>query len=377
MSLHKKLLLTFVSVFTIPILVALTIMNLSATQFSKDSTKTLNLRNMQYVGNAADQFFGNIYDFGLYLGTNKDILRYLSLPLEEAYTGDASYAAQNAISTLPYSNAYIRSVAVFRSDESTPLSSGISSLTLSEEERAAALALNGSALWQVEEQSGYVQRICLVRSLRIPQNLTQQIGYVKIELNLEEMRSIMYYTGENAGQQYILATENTSLYFFHLQEDNAFSKLPAHSFFIENSGNSVYSDEVSAYITPYKMSTVPWYLVGLSTDEYTSSLSFALFTTLVVSMLICFVFCLILSFIFSNIITAPLRKMGKMMAQIGNEDFSVRFNAKGKDEVALLARQFNSMSEHLQVLYNQVYKNEISLRDAQIAELQAQINPHF
>ncbi len=65
------------------------------------------------------------------------------------------------------------------------------------------------------------------------------------------------------------------------------------------------------------------------------------------------------------------------MDSISNENFSVRAEVHGHDEIAMLATQFNKMSERLEYLYRQVYMQEIELKQSQLLALQSQINPHF
>ena len=69
---------------------------------------------------------------------------------------------------------------------------------------------------------------------------------------------------------------------------------------------------------------------------------------------VCSVFCLLLAIVFTRMIVAPLRKLGVLMEHISQEDYSVRFHAKGNDEIAMLANQFDMMSEKLQTLYTKV-----------------------
>ncbi len=76
-------------------------------------------------------------------------------------------------------------------------------------------------------------------------------------------------------------------------------------------------------------------------------------------------------------ITAPITQLGELMGAIESEDFSVRSPVNGRDEISLLASQFNLMSEKLEFLYHEVYQNELHLKDAELRTLQAEMHPHF
>ena len=47
------------------------------------------------------------------------------------------------------------------------------------------------------------------------------------------------------------------------------------------------------------------------------------------------------------------------------------------DEFRELANVYNAMLERIDLLIQQVYKQQLLMKDAQIESLQAQINPHF
>ena len=65
------------------------------------------------------------------------------------------------------------------------------------------------------------------------------------------------------------------------------------------------------------------------------------------------------------------------MENITEEDLSDKVNIKSGDEIEVLANSFNSMTERLKNLIDQVYVTKLKHKDAEIQVLQAQINPHF
>lgn len=62
----------------------------------------------------------------------------------------------------------------------------------------------------------------------------------------------------------------------------------------------------------------------------------------------------------------------------GRFDTRVRDNtAQWPLEYQLLSQHFNDMNEHTEQLIHEMYEQQLSLRQAQLKQLQAQINPHF
>jgi two-component system sensor histidine kinase YesM len=97
---------------------------------------------------------------------------------------------------------------------------------------------------------------------------------------------------------------------------------------------------------------------------------------LVITIILAFV-CVLIAILMSRAITRPIRSLMKVMIAVENEDFSIRFNAKYKDEIGQLGRVFNSMLTKVEALIHDVYFADLRKKDAELTALQAQINPHF
>jgi two-component system sensor histidine kinase YesM len=88
-------------------------------------------------------------------------------------------------------------------------------------------------------------------------------------------------------------------------------------------------------------------------------------------------FCLLLAGAYTRIITRPLRELGSSMVSLSQENFEVQVSIRGKDEIAKLGERFNEMDRQLYTLYRENYVGQIKLKQAQIENLQTQLNPHF
>ncbi|NLL79245.1 MAG: histidine kinase [Clostridiales bacterium] len=78
-------------------------------------------------------------------------------------------------------------------------------------------------------------------------------------------------------------------------------------------------------------------------------------------------------------IEQPLDRMveGSKKMEKGEFGSRVESEAMPNEEFAYLASSFNDMSQQVKHLFDTVYSEQIARKDAQIAALQAQINPHF
>lgn len=89
---------------------------------------------------------------------------------------------------------------------------------------------------------------------------------------------------------------------------------------------------------------------------------------------------IVLSYLFlTKQIEIPLRKLVAAAKKISDGKFGSVVEGKGmpNEEFACLTGSFNSMSVQVKYLFDSVYNEQIARKDAQIAALQAQINPHF
>jgi two-component system sensor histidine kinase YesM len=81
---------------------------------------------------------------------------------------------------------------------------------------------------------------------------------------------------------------------------------------------------------------------------------------------------------FDRMVSKPMGELVKAAGEIGNENYGYEINGEAKSlEFQLVNGAFNSMSKKLKQQFEQIYLEELAVRDANIKALQSQINPHF
>lgn len=76
-------------------------------------------------------------------------------------------------------------------------------------------------------------------------------------------------------------------------------------------------------------------------------------------------------------IVKPVLRLKTNMLLVGQGHFDTRSPVESNDEIGQLQCMFNAMAENLEHMIHAVYEASLAEKDAQIAALQAQINPHF
>ncbi|WP_058300800.1 sensor histidine kinase [Gorillibacterium timonense] len=85
----------------------------------------------------------------------------------------------------------------------------------------------------------------------------------------------------------------------------------------------------------------------------------------------------IATLIISVSFTKPIKRLIGHISRVQTGHFNVSVPVQGKDEISILARRFNAMTETINDLINREYKLELANKTNQLKAMQAQINPHF
>ena len=78
-----------------------------------------------------------------------------------------------------------------------------------------------------------------------------------------------------------------------------------------------------------------------------------------------------------RVIHKPLRNLVLAFKKVESGNFDIHIDYSHRDEFRYLYGGFNGMVKNLGALIDQVYKQKILMQNAQLKQLQAQINPHF
>lgn len=98
---------------------------------------------------------------------------------------------------------------------------------------------------------------------------------------------------------------------------------------------------------------------------------------LLLAMLVCLAVSLVCSFFTSSLVTNPVKKLIGSIKKARGGDLSKKVSFIYNDEIGVLGREYNSMLDELNRLFNRIYQLEIRNRESVIKALQDQINPHF
>ncbi|MCD9020856.1 sensor histidine kinase [Cohnella silvisoli] len=86
---------------------------------------------------------------------------------------------------------------------------------------------------------------------------------------------------------------------------------------------------------------------------------------------------IITAFLLYRHVQLPLRILVRSLKSVKRGDFSTRILNRSHNEFRFVFQQFNEMTGQIGELVDHVYRQKLATRDAQLKQLQSQINPHF
>lgn len=129
---------------------------------------------------------------------------------------------------------------------------------------------------------------------------------------------------------------------------------------------------VTSFVEPYNLQVVE-ILDTHTAFEQIWTLQRMMYVILLVSAL------LILSgsVYFSRRLVNPIHEMIRQMGAIEHGNFDIQLQVQSEDEIGILSRRFNQMSQELKTYINQSYLAKIRQTEAELTALRSQIYPHF
>ncbi|MCM3699481.1 sensor histidine kinase [Paenibacillus macerans] len=129
-------------------------------------------------------------------------------------------------------------------------------------------------------------------------------------------------------------------------------------------------------ILSHDLPSYNFYLVNLIDRQYTARQIINV-KSVVLTCMIIIVFAMLVVFVMSRRLTGSLTRLVRQMSTIAKKDFSNYITVSGGFEVRELGKAFNYMLDELNDYIRRLLETQKEQRNAELAALQRQINPHF
>ncbi|MDF2960436.1 MAG: sensor histidine kinase [Paenibacillus sp.] len=216
----------------------------------------------------------------------------------------------------------------------------------------------------------------MVRDLSSNRNM---YSIIRAEYKFDSIREMSHLSNlGDATKVLLLDGENRILYSTgsetpgHLWKLTGLPSLKTEALSVWNPG-----DTEKALVTGIRSSVSDWSVILVTPEKEIFDASIKIKqSTWIIALTALFVTAA-LSVIFSSYLTKPILALYKTVSAIRQGNLTIRAQVNRDDEIGKIALNFNAMVDDIQHLITTKYVYQIKLREAELAMLYSQINPHF
>ncbi|WP_407271174.1 sensor histidine kinase [Radiobacillus sp. PE A8.2] len=320
--------------------------------------------------------------------------------VEQDIEGEASYASReqnndyitSLLNSTVYSNSFVRYIYILRESGKSWGSGTFSEHKLSQYKFenlswvAGAKEQDGKLVWeglQFERFSGageateYV--LPITRTMQDFDDLSD-LSYIQVYLDgnaiLEKIKTI---TLGKTGRFFVVNNQGEIMIDPVIENINKTISNPALSQYVLNSDalEFEYEEKGIKHYGVKQPLTNGWTIIGVvPVDEITGELSkiqrTSVFTSTILAAIV-----IIIGFVVATRVTKPIKVLTNQMKLVGEGNFKARTSVDTSDEIGMMSNQFNVMTQQVEQLMDQVKKEQIQKRDADLRAVKHRINPHF
>jgi two-component system, sensor histidine kinase YesM len=385
-SLQYKIFIFSLFLILIPMLAVGFISYIKSSGIVMKKVSISNLNTISQIGSNIEFIMQDVHDTSLYLLQDEQIRTSLNLKSNTDAKDIEKYKikVQQSLMYLLASKKYIQSIYIQGVNGITVDTKGAFN-QLDDEMVKKVIALNGGYIWTTGTLTNYdntkVKVFSFVRLLKDINNINHSLAILKINVSEQEISNI--YKNE-------LISENGD--FLIIDDKNSIISRLNNENPVKVSLNEIINDTVHknkdgyfqinidgrAYlVTFYNINNTNWRLINLVPLKELLKENIIIQEIMLAAILASFIISAIFAFLFSLHVLSPLKRFRFLMKELEHENFDVSIEVKGNDEISILGKSFNKMSTRLKELMNEIYYVRIKQREAELAALQAQINPHF
>lgn len=228
--------------------------------------------------------------------------------------------------------------------------------------------LGKTMVWQQIEDDARYGRISLLRRLiDFSRYEEKEIGFVRISVRLSDLFESVDY--RKIGEGTTIAVEDGSLRLsVSGQEVGAENKTSAAGDAAETEGHLVIRRAIPG---------LGWTISAFVPTDIIERDSAKVRQLTLLVCLGCFAVFVAAGYFFSRFFSKRVRKIVSVLHSFQEGEFHKRIHFKGNDEFTRISAALNDMGDNIGSLIREVYLKDLEKKEAELASLQAQINPHF
>lgn len=199
------------------------------------------------------------------------------------------------------------------------------------------------------------------------------LGYIQISLYADLIFKVESDMPHKKGMEVLILDKNDNVVYGDAAIAGNMQKLLKNN---EKSGvirdGDISKIYISKSLSPYSLDAIAFFPYNEVSSKVGALANFSIFIVAVILIL-----SLSLTILFSRIFTKRIHLLIGKMKRVKAGDLNITSIIEGDDEVGLLDRHFNSMTNRLKNVISENYIQRLEKREAELSALQLQINPHF
>ncbi|WP_159881499.1 cache domain-containing sensor histidine kinase [Paenibacillus puerhi] len=204
---------------------------------------------------------------------------------------------------------------------------------------------------------------------------SEPFGYLIVSLSEEEISNI--FVNQSLNQEHMLL-DSSGMILSHADSQKIGKRFTHNGELHGEEGSSLITVDKEDYLLLHrKLPYSDWRLVSMvpyreavsqinavqGTNYFLQAFFFVLFLLILVTLVRQF--------------TKPIYRLGRVVSRVEDGNLQIRTGIRGGDEISRLGQSFDRMLDRIEEMLHQVTWEQTRKRKAELAMLQAQINPHF
>ncbi len=221
--------------------------------------------------------------------------------------------------------------------------------------------------------------ISIARTIYNTTDFRDRLAIIRMDVKLDRILDILE-KGKLTDNSMVMLIHNNTIF---IEKTPARTKLPQANIikrvisYTEDQWHTINLNNEKVIFKHIKITSPDWHYVSIIPYKDIMSDNLILRNQMAIIMAIIIVLIVILAAIFTKSSIRNISKLNHKMKYVAKGNFDVSFDNIGNDEIGQLMVNFSMMTQKLNNLINEKYKIEISVKNAEMKLLQAQINPHF
>ena len=345
--------------------------------YTADVLKMIELRMADFSDDIIDSTRDIIFDRQLYEILDKEAYHSKQLNEEEiAYIYDT-------LSKICLAEKYIQSIAIIPREGKTYSYDiyagkvGIKETVPYEALRDLASENEGESAWYYDlDEEGAIKNLYLVRMINDNDTLEEKTLLVVL-INREALKGI-YSELSNEFVQHINILSPENKWIIGTESNWVNDEISLALEEANKQWNYKIDNKSDRLVAAIRMKDTGWKIIAEGSLQKLLSDELNHFRLLLVLIMVCTLIILsIFSILTAVDIIAPINRLVEGIKKVDQEKVYEPVIVDRQDELGYLTPCFNKMSEEIDRLLNQVYKEQLTRKEAELKALQAQINPHF